>query len=454
MDVSESSLWEEVRQLTADGPKPVHFTWGCQFILENETFEPTKLIKLSVTRQYTRQFADEIVLTVLIPQGTYAHKLFPNRDNFQVSLYKEPIEEVSTQEDLDRSIESRTFRGILLEQKSDLVEGEVSGTADQETSDLGGVRKYHIQLVDQAAEQLRLKAVGGIYRDMRTDTVLQGLLSWVSSDLGLDETSAVQGVDVVEGNNAQTRDHIIIPHGTRAPELADYVQEHCGGVYSAGMGHYLQNGIWYVYPQYNLKRFDAEPRNLTVFNVPRRRLPGIERTYLTDEQRVVILSTGQTAQNDESERQQLSLGNGTRFLDANRVIGQWRDVDMNAATVSRSDNMQEMALRSRRVGLNYAPMSPRRITANPYFEASEIAPRLGTIIQTVWENADPDLIYPGMPVRYVYMEGDSLNDVYGIVLGADFVAEMQGRGILAKRYTCNMVLTLFVDVAEPPDVDA
>lgn len=342
---------------------------------------------------------------------------------------------------------------MLLEQHSDLIEGVASGVADEETSDLAGVQKYHIQLVDLAAEQLRMKSVGGIYRDMTTSDVVQGILSMASADLGLDETASVQGVDVVAGNNDQRRDHIVVPHGTRATELPDYIQQHAGGVYSAGMGYYLQNGIWYVYPQYNLRRFPAEPRNLTVYNIPQRRLPGVERTFMSDEERLIVLATGETKQTDESELAQLSRGNGVRYLDANRVIGSWRSVDLNTATAKRSDNVRELSLKSRKVGLNYAPMSDRRVTANPYFETSEIAPRLGTVVQAVWENADPDLIYPGMPARYVYLEGDVLNDVYGIVLGADHSIDLQGRGITAERYRCNMLVTLFLDIAEAPTID-
>jgi hypothetical protein len=450
MDISQNALWEEVSRLTSDGAKPVHFRWGCQFILDNETFEPTKLVNVKVTRQYHTQFTDEIVLTVIMPQGQFNHRLYPNKDNFLVSLYKEPIGEVADSDDYDQEISTRTYRGMLLQKESSIVEGGDEAGVDEETLNTAGVDRYHIQLVDLAAEQLRMKTVGGIYRDMRTDDVVRGVLSWLSSDLGLDEEASVKGVDVVSGNNDRVRDHVIVPQGVRAMAFPDYIQEFAGGIYSAGLGYYLQNGVWFVYPQYNLKRFTNEPKNLTVFNIPRRRLPGIERTFLTDADRVTILSTGQTTQTDESEVQQLSLGNGTRYLDANRTIDLWREVNQNVATVSRQENMRELTLRSRKVGLNYAPMSPRRITANPYFEASQIAPRMGTVIQTVWENADPDLIYPGMPVRYVYMEQEVLNDIYGIVLGADYATELQGRSITSTRYRCNVVLTLFVDIASAP----
>jgi hypothetical protein len=453
MDVSESSLWEEVKRLSADGAKPVHFRWGCEFILENETLSPTKLLQVRVGRQYTRRFTDEIYLTVMIPQGTYAHRLFPQRDTLLVSLFKEPVTEIDGAEDLSQDIQARTYRGVLLEKGSDLVEGEVTGVSDEETADLGGLQEYHIQLIDLASEQLRMRSVGGIYRDMTTSDVVQGTLSLASSDLGLDDQSSVQGVDVVPGNNDQVRDHIVVPHGTRATELVNYIQEHSGGIYSAGAGFYLQNGIWYVYPQYNLKRFTAEPRNLTVFNIPQRRLPGVERTYMSDDDRLIVLATGETRQTDESEIEQLTRGNGVRYLDANRVIGSWRAVDLNTATAKRSENVRELTLKSRKVGLNYAPMSQRRITANPYFETSEIAPRLGTVVQTVWENADPDLIYPGMPARYVYLEGDILNDVYGIVLAADHSIDLQGQGISSERYRCNVVVTLFLDIAAAPTVD-
>jgi hypothetical protein len=144
------------------------------------------------------------------------------------------------------------------------------------------------------------------------------------------------------------------------------------------------------------------------------------------------------------------LGNGVRYLDATQVIGGWRNVSNNIATVARSNNMRQIALRRRRTGLDYAPMSGRRITANPYYESSEVAPRVGSTIQVVWENADPDLIYPGMPVRYVYLDDNRLVDVHGTVIGTEFLAGIKGQGVTSNRYHCNVALTLFVDAEDLP----
>jgi hypothetical protein len=182
-----------------------------------------------------------------------------------------------------------------------------------------------------------------------------------------------------------------------------------------------------------------------VFNIPKDRLPEVERTYITDGDRISVISTGETKQTDTSENLQHNLGNGVRFLDANKVLGEWRRVKENQATISRVDNMNEIVLKARRVGLNNAPMSPRRITANPYFETSEITKRLGTFVQTHWENADPELIYPGMPVKFIYMDGKDLGEVYGTVIGADHYVSLLGTGITATRYRCDVVLTLYIE---------
>ena len=448
MDILDSAIWKEVNQIATDGSNPVHFKWRCELLINDDIIEPTKLISLDTKRQYNSQFADETIVKVLLPQGIFAHKVFPNRDILKVAVYKEPIGELNNEDDLDVEITSNVYRGVLIDPNSDLLETPSANISNEETSDLGGVQEYNIQLVDLAAEQLRLKTVGGIYREMSPTEVLRGVLTIVSGGLDLDEESSLRGVDIVEGDNTERRDHTIIPQGTPAIKFPKYLQEHAGGIYSSGLGYYLQDRIWYVYPEFNIKRFELEPRNLTVFNIPKNRLPEVERTYITDGDRLTIIATGETKHIDDSENLQHNEGNGVRFLDANRVIGSWRRVKENQASISRVDNMHEFVLKERKVGLNNAPISPRRITANPFFETSQISRRLGTFVQTHWENANAELIYPGMPVKYVYLDGDVISEVYGIVIGADHYVSLLGKGISAIRYRCDVVLTLFIENIE------
>ena len=449
MDISESSLWREVQEVANSGPKPVHYNWRCEIHIGTDTLYPTKLINIDVKRQYNSQFSDETIIAVVLGSGTYSHKLWPQRDNIKVSLFKEPITEVAGGDNFDEHSQMRTYRGVLVQGKSDLMESKNNVTASQTDSDIADQNVYYIQLLDLAEEQLRMKTLGGIYRQMTTTEVIQGELTRVSGNLGLDDDSSIQGVDVVPGNNDQVREHIVVPHGTPVIGFPNYIQQHCGGVYSAEIGYYLQNGIWYVYPQYNLKRFTKEPRNLMLINVPPKRMPQVERSYYQQGDMVMVLGTGDSKHVDDSESQQLQRGNGVRYADANRILGDWRTVNGNRAAAKRSDNMRELYIKPRRNGLNQAPMSPRRITANPYYEVSQLARRVGTFMQVHWNNANTDVIYPGMPVRFVYMKDDTVVETYGIVSGMDHFIRLQGQGITSTRYICDAIVTLFLETDEP-----
>ena len=445
MDITNTVLWEEIQQARDTGENPVHFNYRIEIDTGEQLIHPRKLLSLDVTRQYNSRFADEIIATILMGEGSFSNLLYPHRDEFDVTLIKEPLTESKSSDNFARESRSRRYRGSLVENRSNKITGEHAQSSYTEDADRAGDNEYHIQLIDLAAEQLRLKNVGGVYRNMRAHEVIQGVLSMTSADLDLDRDSAILGVDVIEGDNQQQREHTIIPHGTRSVDVAPYIQQQVAGVYRTGMGYYLQNGIWYIYPQFNTRRFDKTDRNLTVVNIPPNRMPSIERTYFTDGDRVILIATGETTHIDDSEAMQLNLGNAVRFVKAENVIEDFHEVDGNTATAERAHNIEELVVRQRRVGLNVAHFSPDRILANEFQQLSDIARRIGSFIRTQWEESNPDLIYPGMPVRYVYQEGEILEEIFGIVMGVDHYVYDTRQGAVTGRYRCDAILTLFLE---------
>lgn len=412
MDVTQSAIWEEIRQIKDEGANDVHFDYYCEFHTAAETFKPHKLTSLIVDRNYRGKLTDVITLAVEMGKGTYDSKVYPNKENLTVTVYKAPMGELSEEDSADKPILSRTYRAVPLDAKSSRLQAQGPDAADADDADRSSFDPYYFQLLDLAAEQLYMKTVGAPYRDMTPLDVVRGVMTMALADLELEETAMIKGVDVAQPDNEVVRAHVLVPHGTSLTrEFPQYVQQYCGGIYKGGLGHYIQGDVWYVYPRLSLDRFGTTPRTLTVISIPPNRLPGIERTYKAVENSVVLISTGKVTQTDVSDAQQLTEGNGVRFVEAERMINDFRTVT-NAGeevTVNMADNWVEIALRERASGINQAPMSKRRITANPYHEISMLMEREGTYLEVVWENADPDLICPGMPVRYVYMDGEDFS---------------------------------------------
>lgn len=427
------------------GENPVHYTFSAQIIIDDIETEVSKVVQVEVTRQYVSKFTDETIVKFMVPLGFYHHQLVPNRSNFSVRLFREPVTEVSGDAKLEEDIDSRLYRGVLVESKSALLEGAEDISADEKSLDQNGLKDVYIQLIDLGVERLRMKTTGGIYRDMTTSDVLQGVLSIGAYDDEVDDETAILGVDVVEGDNDSVMNHVIIPHGTRVVDVPKHVQESSGGVYKTAIGSYIQNRIWSVYPQYTLSRFDETPANLTIVNVPRRKLPGMERSYYSDGDRLIVIATGQSTHIDKSEQMQLNLGNGIRFSHADRYMENFHETHDNKSRADRQANTAEVVQKNRSTGLELAMMSPRRITANSYHELSTLSLREGSYLQIQWTNADPDLIYPGMPLKYVYLEGEDFNEIYGIVIGCDHMYALKGQGINESKYVAGAAVTIFVE---------
>lgn len=447
MDIKETAIWEEIESVFNSGSNNVHFKYTCELHAGIETIVPLKLEGLKVIRRYSDQFSDYIFLDVLLPKGTYDAKIFPNRDNLTVTLFKEPTGEITEETDLDKEILTRTYRGSLINAKSDRITGSNPIANDEETLNNVSQTTYTIQLIDLAAEQFEMTSIDGNYPDMKPHEVIEGLLTLSGSHLELDSSSTLLGVDVVVGDNTSIRNNNLIEVGTKVSNLADYVQRNCGGVYNTAMGQYIQNGIWYIYPQYNTRRFDKVSKTATIINIPERTLPDVERTFKYEDGKLVIISTGRTVQVDNSEKEQLTHGGGTRYARGGAFVDSFvvMSDDKSKAMVSAKDNMVEYVVEARKNQVNNVPVSPRKITSNHQYEMSMLSSRLGQILMITWHNSDPDLIYPGMPIKYLYVSDDVIEEIYGVVVGIEYSIILQGNGISNPRYSCVSSIFLFVE---------
>lgn len=70
-------------------------------------------------------------------------------------------------------------------------------------------------------------------------------------------------------------------------DLPLYMQKKLYGVYKQGMGHYIQSGMWYVYPKNRTKRNDDKVRFTNIYISPKDFLKYAESTW---QKKVMIYS--------------------------------------------------------------------------------------------------------------------------------------------------------------------
>ena len=207
----------------------------------------------------------------------------------------------------------------------------------------------------------------------------------------------------------------------------------------------MKDNYWYIYPPYDTTRFTKAKRVLTIINLQADRYPNPERSYRLNGDNVILLSTSQVIHVDKSEEAMLNGGNGVRFADASAMMKSAVKVEGNKAIFDKSENASEFIFEERETGLNMVMESQTKITGNKNFEYSKLAAKNGGIFQCTWENANLDVLTPGMPTKILYMEKDEPRELYGILVGVDGQIAPITPGGGEKQFRCNVALTIFVE---------
>ena len=456
MPLDLNPLHEEVAAIMVDGPKPVHFKMECIIHTPEKEIRPLKVISLDIDRDYSKNYCDYRLLELLIPLGTYNHDIIPFKQELLIEVNKYPLPEGLEEIDEDSEIISRTFRGIMVDEHDDVEGVTLPVSENKDASDNMNPLRIEIQLLDLAIEQLRLIETGGIYRDEIPGEVLRYILTHVSERLDLPEEEEIIGVDVVEYDNQDPYHHIILPHGTKIQNVASIIQDDFGGIYNSGVGCYLQDNLWYIWPECNLTRFDKEKRTLTLINIPSNRYRGSERTYRMDDYQLIVVSTGETTHKDLSHRQQLDEGNAIRYTHGDPMLKDEGPFSKhfgesgkdNKFHIKRNENNSEY-IAIDRPNYDVGFVSPARISNNSFSETSMLARRQGSFLSAVWEYSNPDLIYPGMPLRLMYLKENEVQELDGIVIKTHHYIHDPRPGINPQhRHLCNTNIVAFMAIPE------
>lgn len=444
--IEASSIKQEIQQIINNGATPVHFDWSATILANGRTIPVQKILGIHTIRMYDSNYSDDIRVQCAIPLGTYMNQVYPYRDNLVMTLYKTPTTETGGASVMSTpDIENHKLRATLVIPRDHQLEGNLKLMQNATAADLGVMHDVEFQLVDLALEQVRMQSVGSIMRKVTPGDAIKFFMTAISKTIEVDGANAIKGVEMVDPDNKIARDHIVLPHGLRFSDVPGWIHEHMGGVYNGGFGFYLQAGYWYVYPLYNLDRWNSTPKNLTLLNVPANQMPGMDRTYRKTNNQLIVLLTGEAVHLDDTESLQLNKGNGLRFTDASKVLEGFGTAKNNKYSISRTQNNTEFLAAPRRTGLNNVQMSDRRITSNNFYEMSKMARRLGSHLNVKWEHSDPGSLYPGMPVKYIYVANGKINTVYGTLLRVHSFIGPTTPGILGGDYVSNSALTVFLD---------
>lgn len=451
MEIDQSSLFPEVQRVLQGGPTPVHFTWRAVIHI-NELqldFPVLKVIELDNVSDFESNFTDEITIKVLIPAGTFATQIYPFQNDLDMTVLQYPLGELADASDGTHAVNAVRYQATLDDKGNPLLQANSRTNVSQESLDLSQLLEVTFQLIDKSLEQVRMMSVGGRWLQVKVEDFIKAAMTQFSQNVDVDQTLKVQGVDMVPASNKNVRDHIVIPHGTRLIDVPAYVQERCGGIYSAGLGCYLRNKFWYIYPCYDTTRYNQALKTATVILLPQNRYSNLERTYRVDGDHLVILATGDIQFRGDSTPQQLNFGNGVRYTDASKVMEGIALTKDNKTVMARGNNTNEYVNVDRPNGLNNVQMAANPITANPFAQASRLARRNGSVVAFNWENSNDSLLTPSMMLNILYFENDQVKSLTGVLLKTHTYVQMNGVGITSSRHISRTGMSCFVQNTTP-----
>lgn len=445
MEFSQSPLQREVTRVISNGKSEAYYYFSAALIIEDKRYNFVKVMSLDIVRDYYDKTSDYLNLIALVPGGTYVKRIYPNRDNLKIEITKVPLTEVGDGNDTSRSATKTIYKAIMEDTGNPRIEQNAMNVPDEEAMNLTNLLDIRFQLLDLTYDKLRQIEIGGIYRKLDNEEVMKTVLNEVTTKISTDKEVVGFGVDIVPMKDKSKREHIILPSGLKAIDLPSYLQEKCGGIYSTGLGQYLQDGFWYIFPKFDYKRFQEVTRTATIINVPAKIMPNIERTYLKEGSDLTILATGTTRFKDNTVVEKKQDGNGGRITSSEKIFEGFTETKNNKTVAKRKENNKEFIVSEKSDKENYAPTEKNSITDNIYSLTSKLAGREGFLIALTWQNSVPSLIYPGMMVKILYLDEGKIRDVIGCVIKAHHFSHPEVAGLIGNRYLTHSGLSVFVE---------
>lgn len=426
-----------------------HYLIQVQLLVNKQWLKPIKLDTYTVDRDYEGGYADVRVLSFMMLLGVYTFDMLPYRNDIQVDVTYIPLGENGGGQRSDKRSFTRRYRGMLMDPSDASMTTNVSNQGSKTQLDNQPPKQVEIQLMEEYVYDLQMRSVGGKYRNMTAYDVLLAVLNKSTTYMEAKDEKRILGVHPVGIANAERRTQIVIPHGTKIGKVPTILQEDEGGVFSAGLGCYLQDQYWFVFPLYDTAHASKKKRTVTIYCVPSDRFDGSEKTYRETDNRLVILASGDAASLNLTDNTHIQSGNGLRFLDARKILNGFAVNNGNRMLIDKASNLFEMAAKTITEGVNNIQWSAKPVSGNPFVHYSAMA-RMNGRIQTVqWRHGDGDMIQPGELVDFYAVAEGKINLFKGVVLGTQESRAAAEPGMAVTRHHGIVSIKLFLENPTP-----
>lgn len=435
-ETKEAESWKYVVEVIVDGvAKPV---------LNLNKYR----VEMQPVKEGQYRFRDIKILVVTVTKTMYRKFMYPNKEKLKVKITRQK----KASHILEDIVENQEFvyRALLADNEDmDLLNKGVPEEYVQDEENLQSTEVV-LQLIDPIALEIEHATTGGVWRNNTMQEILRDAMSYdlgeskPTNQLTAKSFDRIRGVDVVLPSNQKVYRQLIIPVGTRIVDVPNYLQQEEGGVYTTGVGAYLQDGLWYIYPMLDFNRVREDKRRLVIVSLPENEVPQLEKSYIQDGKTTIIATTGVLDIDDNTESSFINDGVGITYVPASAIMSKMIDVTDTDTKSRYNETVKNIAIEKRDDDYNPSTFANNTITNNPFKELEKKASSLGRVITLVWKISNHSLLYPGMPVNIIYVKDGMPTNINGILISHITEISTRKQVITENDYFSNTQLEVFI----------
>lgn len=441
-----TSLWDDILSVVQTSDRSRTLVLEAIIHTEKDDFAPMKVLLLENKRDYYKETGESFHIRVIMTFGDYVYRVLPFKDHLELSVITTWAKN-SGEFDEERPPKEIRYKALLDTTKNPFFGSQSLQNKDNFELNLLPPQEIVFELVDRKEELLRLKEVSGTFLNVTNEQILRGLFYYEANKIKVDGKNLIEMIELDPPDNKQTIPDLLIPSGTLLRDIPGYLQQEAQGVYSAGIGSFYQLyrdlPSWFVFPLYRPERFDEDRFKMVIYAVPEEKMPHHDHTFRSEGKITYIVTTGAKHEVDNARMSELNTGVGFRMADAESFMKKPVEVLPDGIKANRNRLNYELQNHERKDQVLYA--SPKEISSNPFIHYSRILGEGMTLLTLSWENSDPDLIYPGMPVKYVTMDKGNYLERRGTLVKAMTITSIQGNPSPDASYRCNTQLVMFLE---------
>ncbi len=376
----------------------IHTPIGDVFVTMLETIE--------INSDYNNNFASVIYFNFIMASGDYRDFIVSNSGNLEATVTKFKKEEITYTE---------TFKAILVNTDTDV--SEVKGNYKSENLNRSSMIRGTIMLLSREIELMRGIKVDGVY----PNTTLSKLMLYLfgkARNATINSIPIDLTVNLEEPNNDNEYGHIIIPTGIGYLDFPTFLQDTEYGVYNGDIGLFIKRQLnkdkenklnLFTYPLCTINK--NPKRELFIYHTNNPYYDFIENTYMEMDNILKIVSTSEIVTLTPNENKNIDFGNAITSSDPYKLTNYNASVTNDKITYNKSNQVSSMEPGNRSDGMNIENYAGNE--ANLYKVRSRVNYQHYGHFQIRWNHSSPELLVPGMAVKFFYQKGDEIKVLVG-----------------------------------------